>query len=128
MAYDHNILIVDDNPATLRLANITLKKYGFLNIKEAKDGQQAIKELTKGNIDLILSDWNMPKISGLQLLQAVKKNNAYKEIYFIMITAQEKKDAIIEAINAGADAYIIKPYPSELLFQKIADLLHISAE
>lgn len=113
------ILIVDDFTTMRHIIKGTLKKLGFTNIVEAGDGKDALKELKKDKIGLIISDWIMPNVSGIELLKAVRSDDELKHIPFIMVTAEGQRDSVIEAVNAGVSNYIVKPFTPETLSEKL---------
>jgi two-component system chemotaxis response regulator CheY len=116
------ILIVDDITSMRRIVFDSLSQIGFNNIVEAKDGESALKTLKLNKIDLVLCDWNMPKMSGLELLKAVRNDEKLKNIPFIMITAEGKKENVLDAVKAGVNNYIIKPFNTESLKIKITSV------
>ncbi len=113
------ILIVDDFATMRRIIKGALKQLGFKNIIEAEDGSDAITLLKKEKVDLILSDWNMPKMSGLEFLKEVRSNESLKQTPFIMVTAEGQKDSVVDAIKSGVTNYIIKPFTPEILGEKL---------
>jgi two-component system chemotaxis response regulator CheY len=117
------ILIVDDFASMRRIVKNTLKKIGFKNILEADDGTTALAMLKEQKIDLILADWNMPKMSGLELLKKVKQDNTLKTIPVLMVTAEAQKENVIEAIQAGVSNYIVKPFTPDSMKQKLEQTL-----
>lgn len=119
MDLNMKILIVDDFATMRKILKNILKQLGFKNIIEADDGKSALKILKKENFDLILSDWNMPEISGLELLNKVKSDNELKNIPFVMVTAEAQKDNILEAVKAGVNSYIVKPFTPETVGEKL---------
>jgi two-component system chemotaxis response regulator CheY len=119
MDLNMKILIVDDFATMRKILKNILKQIGFKNISEADDGKSALKILKKENFDLILSDWNMPEISGLELLNRVKSDNELKNIPFVMVTAEAQKDNILEAVKAGVNSYIVKPFTPETVGEKL---------
>lgn len=121
MALDKNmkILIVDDFSTMRRIVKNILRQLNFVNITEADDGTTALEILQREKIDLIVSDWNMPKMTGLELLKAVRADDALKHIPFLMVTAEAQQENIIEAVKAGVSNYIVKPFTAETLSQKI---------
>ncbi|MBN1628008.1 MAG: response regulator [Deltaproteobacteria bacterium] len=123
MNYNIAILIVDDFESMRRIVKGTLKSIGFSNFIEAEDGVVALKKLEKHKIDLIISDWIMPNMNGLDFLKAVKGNDKYKNIPFIMVTAEGQKGNVLEAINAGVNNYIVKPFTPETLNAKLQKVL-----
>jgi two-component system chemotaxis response regulator CheY len=117
------ILIVDDNRAMLRLTQMLLKKLGFNNTTTAIDGHQALEELKRESVDLILSDWNMPNMDGLEFLTIVKSNETFKDIPFVMLTARGEELDVVKAVKAGATSYIVKPFSPETLADKLKTAL-----
>ncbi len=93
------VLVVDDMAAMRRIVNNVLKKIGFTNIVEAEDGEIALTELKKDKIDLIISDWNMPNMNGLELLKIAREMDEYRDIPFLMVTAEGQKHNVIDAIH-----------------------------
>jgi two-component system chemotaxis response regulator CheY len=123
MDFNITILIVDDFESMRRIVKGTLKSIGFSNFIEAEDGVIAMKKLEKEKVDLIISDWIMPNMDGLDFLKAVKGNEKLKKIPFIMVTAEGQKGNVLEAINAGVNNYIVKPFTSETLQAKLQKVL-----
>ena len=119
-----NVIVVDDNRATLKLTELTLKSMGFENIKTALNGQEGYDKISSEKTDLILSDWNMPIMDGMKLLEKLKADDKLKEIPFIMQTSQRSQEHILEALQKGVDSYIVKPYESSVLKEKIKDVLN----
>ncbi len=113
------ILIVDDFATMRRIVKNILKQLGYTNFVEAQDGKEALKILKSQHIDFIVSDWNMPNMSGLELLKAVRADEALKDIPFLMVTAEALKENIVEAVKAGVSNYIVKPFTAETLSKKI---------
>jgi two-component system, chemotaxis family, chemotaxis protein CheY len=123
MDFTITILIVDDFASMRRIVKGTLKSIGFNNFVEAEDGAIALKMLEKEKIGLIISDWIMPNMNGLEFLKAVKGNTKLKDIPFIMVTAEGQKGNVLEAINAGVNNYIVKPFTPETLQAKLQKVL-----
>jgi FOG: CheY-like receiver len=121
MPMDPNIkiLIVDDFSTMRKIIRNILTQLGFKNILEADDGTTALEILKKEKVDLIISDWNMPKMSGLELLKAVRSDENLKDIPFIMVTAEAQKESILEAIKYKVNQYIVKPFTPETLKEKL---------
>lgn len=119
MDLNMNVLIVDDFATMRRILKNILRQIGFTNIREAEDGKAALTELKKEQFNLILCDWNMPEMSGLELLQKIKSENGLKDIPFVMVTAEAKKDSIIEAVKTGVSSYIVKPFTAETIGEKL---------
>jgi len=125
MAVDKNmnVLIVDDYKTMLRIIRNLLKQIGFNNVEEATDGGEALSKAREKAPDLIISDWNMEPMTGLQLLKEVRKDDSLKHIPFIMITAESKTENVIAAKQAGVNNYIVKPFNAETLRTKMAAVL-----
>lgn len=118
------VLVVDDFPTMRRIVKNLLKQLGFENIDEAEDGAQALGKLKGGGYGLVVSDWNMPVMEGIDLLKHVREDETLKSIPFLMVTAEAEKDKVITAIKAGVDNYVVKPFTAEILkekLEKIAD-------
>ena len=117
------VLVVDDFETMRRIVKSSLKKCGFSNVIEAEDGKLALKKLEKEKIGLIISDWIMPNMTGIEFLRAVRSDDRFKEIPFIMLTTEGKKQDVIEAVNAGVSNYIVKPFNPDTLYDKIKKVL-----
>ena len=117
------IMIVDDYKTMLRIIRNLLKQLGFNNVDEAIDGSSALQKLREQNFDLIISDWNMEPMSGLQLLKEVRADVKMKDIPFIMITAESKSENVIAAKEAGVSNYIVKPFNAATLKGKLTTVL-----
>ncbi len=114
------VLVVDDFPTMRRIIKNLLKQIGITNVVEADNGKTAISALeTYGDIDLIISDWNMPVMTGMDFLKAVRSHPKFKNLPFIMVTAEAKKENILEAVKAGVSNYVVKPFTAETLKEKI---------
>lgn len=116
-----NVLIVDDYKTMLRIIGNLLKQLGFGNVDEATDGSMAIEMIKQKKYGLIISDWNMEPMSGLDLLKHVRGNN--DNVPFIMVTAESKTENVIAAKQAGVSNYIVKPFNAETLKQKMTAVL-----
>ena len=118
---DRNLkfLVVDDFSTMRRIVRNLLKELGFVNVDEAEDGVVALRKLQDGNFDFIVSDWNMPNMDGLTMLQNVRANEALKKIPVLMVTAEAKKENIVAAAQAGASGYIVKPFTAATLEEKL---------
>lgn len=114
-----NVLIVDDYKTMLRIIENLLKQLGFKNIHQATDGSMALKMLREGSFGLVISDWNMEPMTGLQLLKEVRADAKLKTTPFIMVTAESKVENVAAAKEAGVNNYIVKPFNAETLKQKI---------
>jgi len=118
-----NVLIVDDYKTMLRIVRNLLKQIEFNNVDEASHGSEALSKLRAGNFGLVISDWNMAPMTGLQLLQEVRADAKLKTLPFIMITAESKSENVVAAKQAGVSNYIVKPFNAETLKGKIDKVL-----
>lgn len=117
---DLKILVVDDFPTMRRIVKTLLKQNGFHNFVDAEDGEIAYKTLKEhGDFELIVSDWNMPNMTGLEFLKTVRADAKFKHIPFLMVTAEAEKENIIEAVKAGVSNYIVKPFTGQALKEKL---------
>ena len=126
MAVDKNmkVLIVDDYKTMLRIMRNLLRQIGFLNVEEAMDGTEALQMLqADNNYGLIISDWNMEPMTGIELLRAVRADDKLKAIPFIMITAENKVENVIAAKQEGVSNYIVKPFNADTLQGKMRSVL-----
>ncbi len=112
-------LVVDDFSTMRRIVRNLLKELGFSNVEEAEDGQIALNKLKNGSFEFVVTDWNMPNMSGIELLKAIRADAALKHLPVMMITAEAKKENIIEAATAGASGYIVKPFTAATLDEKL---------
>lgn len=117
------ILVVDDFATMRKVVRNLLKQGGYENITEAEDGVTALKVLKSQKIDFIISDWNMPNMTGLELLKAVRADEELKKTPFLMVTAEALQDNVIAAVKAGVSNYIVKPFTAEVLNDKIKKIL-----
>lgn len=117
------ILVVDDFPTQRKLMKRTLLSLGFENVKEAMDGVDALEKLHTEDFDFIICDWNMPKMMGIDLLRAVRADDKLNRMPFLMVTAETRRENIIEAAKAGVSNYIAKPFTVEALHEKMVDIL-----
>ena len=120
-----NVLIVDDYKTMLRIIRNLLKQLGFENVDEAEDGTAAFEILSKGDkkFGLVISDWNMEPMTGIELLRKVRADDTLKTVPFIMITAESKSENVIAAKEAGVSNYIVKPFNAETLKAKLVSVL-----
>lgn len=121
MAIDRNIniLVVDDFSTMIRIVTNLLKELGFTNIDDANDGSKAWPMIQSGKYDFVVSDWNMPEMTGIELLKKVRADETLKDMPFMLITAEQKRSQILEAAQAGVDGYIVKPFTAATLKEKI---------
>ncbi|MGE5466419.1 MAG: chemotaxis response regulator CheY [Ignavibacteria bacterium] len=116
-------LVVDDFSTMRRIVRNLLKELGFTNVEEAEDGAVALQRLkSAGGIDFVITDWNMPNMDGLTLLQSIRADGALKSLPVLMITAEAKKENIIAAAQAGASGYIVKPFTAATLNEKMVKI------
>lgn len=113
------ILIVDDFSTMRRIIKNILKQLGYTDISEAENGVAALEILKSENIDLIISDWNMPQMSGIEFLKAVRASDTWKDKPFLMVTAEGKKEQVLEAVKHRVTNYIVKPFTAETLLEKL---------
>lgn len=124
MAYkDLTVLVVDDFSTMRRIVRNILRDLEFKNILEAEDGTTALSMLQTHKVDLIVSDWNMPKMTGLELLKHVRGDDRLKDTPFLMVTAEAQKENIVEAVKAKVSNYIVKPFTAATLSEKLAKIL-----
>jgi two-component system chemotaxis response regulator CheY len=115
-------LVVDDFSTMRRIVRNLLKELGYTNVEEAEDGAAALQRLRGEQFHFIVSDWNMPNMTGLELLQAIRADASLKSLPVLMITAEARKENIIEAARAGANGYIVKPFTAATLDEKLAKI------
>lgn len=118
-----NVLVVDDFSTMRRIVVNLLKEKDITQTVEAEDGRQALDRLQSKEIDFVISDWNMPNMTGLELLRAVRGDETLRHLPFLLITAEARKENIIEAAQAGADGYIVKPFTAATLAEKLQHIL-----
>jgi len=119
MDLNMKVLIVDDFATMRRILRNILKQIGFKNMIEADNGKNALKELKKEKVDLIMCDWNMPEMPGIELLKNIRADDELKDIPFVMVTAEAQKDNIVEAVKAGVSNYVVKPFTAETINEKL---------
>ena len=115
-------LIVDDFSTMRRIVRNLLKELGFTNADEAEDGVVALQKLKSGSFQFVVSDWNMPNMTGIELLRAIRADGELKHLPVLMVTAEAKKENIIEAAQAGASGYVVKPFTAATLEEKIGKI------
>ena len=114
------ILVVDDFSTMRRIVRNLLKELGFANVHEAEDGVEGLNKLrTEGNFEFVVSDWNMPNMTGIDMLRAIRGDAALKHLPVLMVTAEAKRENIIEAAQAGASGYVVKPFTAATLDEKL---------
>lgn len=118
------ILVIDDMPAIRRMVKDSMRQLGYRNFYTAEDGMEGLRVLEQQlledePIQLVLSDWNMPEMPGIELLKQIRELDDYQDVPFLMITAEGQKHQILEAIQAGVTDYILKPFTPDLLEKKL---------
>ena len=120
-------LVVDDYSTMRRIIKNLLHDLGYANVTEADDGNTALPLLKQGGFDFLITDWNMPGMAGLDLLKAVRADAALKKMPVLMLTAEAKREQIVEAAQAGVNGYVIKPFTAATLKEKIDKILESRA-
>jgi two-component system chemotaxis response regulator CheY len=124
MRPDTKFLVVDDYLSMRRMVKSVLNDLGYTNVVEADDGSTALPLLRDGEFDFLITDWNMPGMAGLDLLKAVRATERLAKLPVLMVTAEAKREQIVEAVQAGVNGYIIKPFSAEVLKEKLAKILN----
>ena len=117
------ILIVDDMVTMRRIVKNVLKQLGFSNIDEAENGQDGLQKLKSSKYDFVVSDWNMPVMTGIDMLRAIRADEQLKAIPVLMVTAEAQQKNLVEAVQAGVSNYIVKPFTAQGLKEKIDAIL-----
>ena len=123
MNAEMKFLIVDDFATMRRMVRSVLTELGYSNVTEADDGSIVLPLLRDGNFDFLITDWNMPGLPGLDLLKAVRANPKLAKLPVLMLTAEAKRDQIVEAAQAGVNGYVIKPFTADVLKKKLTKIL-----
>lgn len=118
------VLVVDDFSTMRRIVKNLLKDIGFTNIQEADDGKTALPILQQGGIQFLVTDWNMPGMTGIDLVKAVRANPETASLPILMVTAEAKREQIIEAAQAGVNGYVVKPFTAQVLKEKIEKIFN----
>lgn len=113
------ILVVDDFQTMRRIIRNYLRQLGFNNVEEAEDGDVALAKLQEASFDFVITDWNMPKMTGIDLLKEIRSQNDFRNIPVLIITAEAEKENVVQAAQAGVNDYIVKPFTPEVLQAKI---------
>jgi two-component system chemotaxis response regulator CheY len=124
---DMKFLVVDDYSTMRRIVKNLLHDLGYANVAEADDGKTALPLLQNGSFDFLITDWNMPGMPGLDLLKAVRADDKLKKMPVLMLTAEAKREQIVEAAQAGVSGYVIKPFTAVTLKEKIDKILGAQA-
>jgi two-component system chemotaxis response regulator CheY len=128
MGYDQVIITVDDSSTMRRIIKNTLQKIGFANVLEAGNGLEALELMAKQNVDMIITDWNMPEMDGLTYVKAVRGKDQFKETPILMITTEAAKEDILTALRSGVNNYVVKPFTPDTLQEKVFKLLGLSTD
>lgn len=113
------ILVVDDMSTMRRIIKTILNQLGYTNVEEAENGKQALAKLKKEKYDFVITDWNMPEMDGLTLVKEIRADEELKNLPVLMVTAEAKKENVMEALKAGVNNYIVKPFTPEILKEKM---------
>jgi two-component system chemotaxis response regulator CheY len=124
MDLNMKVLIVDDFATMRRVLKNIMKQIGFSSITEAENGKEALKILKEQSIDLLLCDWNMPEMPGIDVLKAVRQDEELKNTPFVMVTAEAQKENILEAVKEGVSSYIVKPFTPETVEEKLSKIFN----
>jgi two-component system chemotaxis response regulator CheY len=116
------VLVVDDMVTMRRIVKNILKQLGFGNVDEAENGQEALQKLRAETFGFVVSDWNMPVMTGIDMLRAIRADDKLKTIPVLMVTAEAQQSNLIEAVQAGVSNYIVKPFTAETMQEKIAKI------
>ncbi|MBS0151739.1 MAG: chemotaxis response regulator CheY [Nitrospira sp.] len=116
------ILVVDDMVTMRKIVKNILKQLGFTNIDEAENGQEGLQKLRDGSYNFVVSDWNMPVMTGIDMLRAIRADEKLKSIPVLMVTAEAQQSNLIEAVQAGVSNYIVKPFTAETMQEKIGKI------
>jgi len=127
MSTSIRFLVVDDFSTMRRIIKNFLNDLGYTNIVEADDGKTALPKLKAGEVDFLITDWNMPGMQGLELLRLVRGDPATKKLPVLMVTAEAKREQIVEAAQAGVNGYVVKPFTAATLKEKIDKILTTQA-
>jgi len=127
MSSDLRFLVVDDFSTMRRIIKNFLNDLGYANVQEADDGNTALPILKGGKIDFLITDWNMPGMPGLDLLKAVRADPALAKLPVLLLTAEAKREQIVEAAQAGVNGYVIKPFTAQILKEKLDKILQTRA-
>jgi len=116
-------LVVDDSTTMRRIIINTLNKVGYTDCAEASNGREGVERLAMTTVDMVITDWNMPEMSGIEFIRSVRSNAATKDLPVLMVTTNAAKDDIVEALRAGVNSYVVKPFTPETIKEKIEAML-----
>lgn len=117
------ILVVDDSSTMRRIIINTLSKLGYSSILEASNGREGVERLSANPVDLVITDWNMPEMSGIEFIRAIRATDGLKALPVLMVTTNAAKDDIVEALKAGVNNYVVKPFTPDTIKEKIEAVL-----
>lgn len=117
-------LVVDDFSTMRRIIKNLLRDIGYTDVVEAEDGKLALSQIKNGQIDFVVTDWNMPNMTGLELLKEIRKDKGFDELPVLMVTAESRKEQIVEAAKSGVNGYIVKPFNAQTLREKLDKILN----
>ena len=116
------VLVVDDMSTMRRIIKNVLKQIGYTDMEEAENGKEGLKKLRAGGFGLVVSDWNMPVMAGIEMLRAIRADPELKHLPVLMVTAEAQKENIIDAVQAGVSNYVVKPFTAEALQEKLTKI------
>jgi len=125
---DTRFLVVDDFSTMRNIVRNLLKELGFMNVQEAGDGLEALAKLRSEPFDFVVSDWNMPNMTGIELLQAIRADARLKHLPVLMVTAEAKRENVIMAAQSGANGYVVKPFTAATLDEKLMKIFRTMQE
>jgi two-component system chemotaxis response regulator CheY len=117
------ILVVDDSQTMRRIVINTLKRLGYTDIVEAEHGAEGVRRLQDGGVEFIITDWNMPEMNGLEFVKSIRGNAAWKDLPILMVTTRSVKTDVIDAMKAGVNNYVVKPFTPQVLKEKMDQIL-----
>lgn len=117
------VLVVEDDPISMEFVLCNLEELGFIKVYKAQDGSDALSVMDWAGVDLVISDWNMPKMGGLELYKNIKRDPKLKNIPFMLMTSSSEKEKVIEVLKTGITNFIVKPFELEVLQAKISAIL-----
>jgi two-component system chemotaxis response regulator CheY len=123
MRENMKIITVDDSATMRRIIRNSLKAIGYTDVIEAENGQVGLAKIQTENVDFVITDWSMPVMTGLEMVQSIRQNPALKHLPILMVTAVGQKDEIVQAVSAGVNGYIVKPFEADTLHQKMQAVL-----
>ncbi len=121
--FDKRILIVDDDSSIVEVIKACLRDAGFFNLTTAGDGKNALAKLRQRHIDLVLCDWNMPEMMGIDLIREIRANSKFSSLKILMVTGASERENVKEAVQCGVQGYIVKPFQLNALREKVISLL-----